>query len=163
MAHFVGIDYSSRKVAVFVIDGVESESPVSTFSFSAPKREVGLRATKSVLDAFSNWAMGGWLLDARVVIESPIMGGNGNARTAIMMAMTAGALLQSSLFYGARSVELAAPSSWKKNVCGDGSLHKQAVSDWLRETHAGLFLVCDTDDDTDAACLALYAAIEEEG
>jgi hypothetical protein len=159
---FVGVDYSSRKVSAVCIGDSAPAKPMAMLSFAAPKRVTGMMAMQTTINAYKDWAMEGWLLESSVVIETPIIGGNRNLQTGLMMAMTAGGLMQVSFHYGASSVEFAAPSSWKKGVCGDGALHKEQVARWLQQTHKGLFEMCSNDDDTDAACLALYAAMEED-
>jgi Holliday junction resolvasome RuvABC endonuclease subunit len=160
MERFVGIDYSTRKVAMVVLTGPTADGiprlPL-VVSYNAPKKLVGLDAMMEMLKAFTEWCADALVMDAEVFIESPIMGRMLNAQTAVSMGMAAGALLQASITYGASSVELVAPSYWKKQVCGNGAMAKDDIKAWMAQHRPDMDSLCDNDDERDAMCLALLA------
>lgn len=154
MTTFVGIDYSTRKVALV---GLENGLDPVVLSYQAPKRVTGIDATKDILMVFEGWCLNTMVLDARVFIESPIMGRMLNAQTAVGMGIAAGAIMQASTMYGASSVDFVAPSFWKKKITGNGGLDKVGVSEWLAASEPGLSDYCKNDDEVDAMCMALLS------
>ena len=154
MSTYAGVDYSTRKVSLAVMaDGLD----VFVLSYHAPKKLTGIDATKDALSIFCDWCAEGFLIDAQVFIESPIMGRMLNAQTAVGMGIAAGALMQASLFYGAGEVDFIAPSFWKKRITGNGGLDKVGVGQWMQASRPDLLQYCKNDDEVDAMCLALLA------
>lgn len=91
--------------------------------------------------------------DAVLWVEAPIVGGSGNAQTALRLAMTVGALI--SCHGGPTG--LVAVSTWKKEVCGHGGSSKSDVRAWLHAQEPTLAEACAGDQDLyDAACVGLY-------
>lgn len=149
-----GIDYSSRKVAVAVIE----DSSVRLWSWAAPKRVVGREATQMMFEAVEGWAsQTSLLLDAHVVLESPITGASNNRQTAAAMAAGFGGLWFCCMFHGAEQVSVAAPSQWKKALTGNGASTKEQVQRWLALELPDVAAEVSGDDEADAVCLALMA------
>jgi Holliday junction resolvasome RuvABC endonuclease subunit len=154
MTAFVGVDYSTRKVALV---GLEDGFDPVVLSYQSPKKLTGMEATRDMLQVFESWCINTIVLDARVFIESPIMGRMLNAQTAVGMGIAAGALMQSCTHYGAATTEFVAPSFWKKRITGNGGLDKVGVSEWLAVSEPGLSDYCKNDDEVDAMCMALLS------
>lgn len=138
-----GIDYAFRRVAV--------ACPAAGWSraYSVPKSDRGREASE-----LAHWVARTVPPASRVFIESPIGGGSNNRQTLVGMAETEGAIL--GVLGGDCVIEKVAPSSWKKIVCDNGSLNKEAVARWLLEHEPALSEACSGDQDrVDATCLAL--------
>lgn len=97
-----------------------------------------------------------------VWLELPYVshGGRSNPNVTIGMAETVGAV---RCFRAGISVETVVPSTWKKEVCGDGRTDKDATSAWLLEHEPELFDACDTEDEIDAMCIGLYGKMRQTG
>jgi hypothetical protein len=93
------------------------------------------------------------------VIEQPIQGASRNIRTGISLGMVAGALAVAT--QQAKSpVVMINPSTWKKEVIGNGRADKQAITEWLKRQHPQYQQQCELlksqQDGTDATCMAIY-------
>lgn len=97
---------------------------------------------------------------ARVVLEAPITGGSGNAWTAAGLAGVWGAAVLRCIELGAESLSSVPPAAWKKAVCGRGDLGKDQVRAWLSVRHPAWSELARSQDEADAACLALYGLLE---
>lgn len=153
MTGYVGVDYSSRKVALVHLP-LDKGHPIVK-SFEAPRRVRGMDAMRMMLREFSDWCCGALVLECEVLIESPVMGVSQNIQTAVNMSIAAGALYQCSIDYGATSADFVSPASWKKYVTGKGNSDKDQVMAWLREYRPDLEAFVDNQDECDAMCLAL--------
>lgn len=166
-AQYIGVDYSSRKFAAVRLCAGES---TIVYSHEVPSKSFPGRMDAMVeIHHLMAEFIGMFVDDGRsipprpvMVIESPIMGISRDVQTALWMGMTAGGLVIAASDYDIKPY-LAAPSTWKKQVCGKGNLRKEGVSDWLREREPALWSLTHNDDERDAMCLALYAkAIDKE-
>jgi hypothetical protein len=93
-----------------------------------------------------------------VYIEEPPLAGAKNLRTFKALAETAGALMGRA----EGAVTYVPVSSWKKEVCGNGSLDKAGVARWLADNHPAYLDRCGGDQNlVDATCIALYGFAHE--
>lgn len=154
---FYGVDYGKRRVAV----SCPERGWVRAYKVpeSTPAREQHQLAV---------WVSSQVHIGHTLFVESPIGGAAGNLQTLASMAMVAGAI--ASHLADCR-VELVAPSSWKKDVCGHGGLDKAGVAAWLRENRPDLWEQVPVSprgkpdqDCIDAVCLGLYrGGLEGDG
>lgn len=163
MTRYVGVDYSTRKVALASYDVDESDPEdateiMSLWSWQAPRKVTGRAATQQMFEALEDHASATrCFLDASVVVEAPISGGNGSRSTALGMAAAFGGIWFCSLWHGALELQFAAPSHWKKLVTGFGGHDKSGVRGFLEANHPAIAAICDSDDEADAVCMALMA------
>jgi Holliday junction resolvasome RuvABC endonuclease subunit len=155
----LGVDYSTKKCAVSVL----SPSGGLVRSVQLPRRSTDmLRNLEQVWAFFEEMAVDAAAglsgQPCMVAVESPIVGGSGAASTAIGMSMACGGIVRAAQsLFGADCVGLVYPASWKKQVCGKGSLDKEQVSAWLLQHRPDLYQLCANDDEVDATCLSLWA------
>lgn len=152
---YLGIDYSSKKVAAARLD----KDGRLTWIYSFVNTSKGTNAVDNLNELLDDYAQQRLVeneLYYEVMVEAPIVGRSGAAQTAVNIAMTAGALVRFESKIGGR-VRLAAPASWKKAVCGRGNLKKAEVAEWLSSEFPHMTKMCTNDDEVDAICLAMYA------
>lgn len=158
----VGIDYSTRKFAAVALLGGRRRPRV--FSSFVDKKlrndDLALTAIGDYADSYFNTLIKhigpDKALSMRVCIEEPIVGHNGNRRLGVRMGMVAGAVYQIASQY-TDYVFTVPVSTWKKEVCGAGNLKKADVIEWLNTNEPAIGKHCHNDDETDSACIALYA------
>ena len=138
-----GVDIGVRSVYAARID-----STLQLYSFVLKR---GLdRALE--LNQIAEWIDRTISKDEQVFIEEPPLAGSRNVRTALQLAMTAGAV--ASKLPHAEFVPVA---SWKKKVIGRGNVDKTGVSQWLNLSHPDYFVSCAGDQNhIDATCIAIY-------
>lgn len=162
----VGVDYSTRKVsAVALYEGLRL-GPMLNYSIKAkekPTLETAIEDLTSELDEYLSAVREktDFTQEVRCVLEAPIIGNSTNRRVGVNMGVTCGALASTALLHHSR-INIVAPASWKKVVCGHGHLNKDGVMAWMEFTYPYLAKECRNDDDFDAMCLALYASKQEE-
>lgn len=153
----LGIDLSSRKLALFVIDA-ETGAPVRSSTIEAPKKmKHRPDVLKHIHDAFASeleerFIIGGFT----VFVEHPLVGRAG-AHATIVQAQVQGLVMMLSVQFGAAGVYEVNVQSWKKAVVGHGGADKDKVKSWLIDHHPLLAELAGDDQDlVDAACVALY-------
>lgn len=162
VSSFLGVDYGSRRVAIacLVLDEKNPDAVVA---------QVWVRRYPASDDVYTVLGAAYDLMTAAdtamrplvIAIESPIVGANKNAQTAVKLSMMAGALCAAA-GKGTSGILLVAPSTWKAEVVGRGNASKSDVVSWLRVRHPGLVDAASQDgkvdqDVVDALCLALHA------
>lgn len=77
-----------------------------------------------------------------------------STNTLVSQSLSAGALLAQ---LPGQKIGIPSPGTWKKEICGHGSLDKDGVRAWLEASHPSLAALCGEGTDLyDAACIALY-------
>lgn len=88
-------------------------------------------------------------------VESPVVAGARNLQTTIKLSLINGAVIV-ALQNSGYSVQHVAPSTWKKDVLGNGAANKQDVADWIADHWPELHASVQKDQDLiDAACIYL--------
>ena len=88
-----------------------------------------------------------------VFVEEPPLAGSRNIRTFLKLSELLGGLM-AALPCPVHPVPV---STWKKEVAGKGSLSKDDVSLFLKQSHPGYSALCAGDQNLiDATCIALY-------
>ncbi len=155
-AQYIGVDYSTRKLAVALLT---DKGDITVISKELPRRKFPDRM-QTMIEL--HYTLAEFLSDVdmqvstSVAIEAPIMGMTRDVQTALWMSMTAGVLVMASIDSGCQPL-LVAPSSWKKRVVGYGRADKARTKEWMDTDEPDLSLACANDDERDAVCLALYA------
>lgn len=155
MPSVVGIDPSSKKVALFCIS--EEGSYISHREWQADKkmspdaRPDFLYQSRVMAESYFSSLYG----DLYVFIESPLVG-RGGARSTIVQAQMQGVLLSAAKAVGALGVYEVNVQTWKKLLTGAGNANKEEVARWLRLNHIGFSEIASSQDLVDASCIALY-------
>jgi Holliday junction resolvasome RuvABC endonuclease subunit len=145
-----GVDLGMRSWHAVRIDQVSH----STYScvIKARKTEERAKVLAALSTELSIVVDGG----DRVFIEEPPLAGARNIRTFLGLAQTSGALMARLM----GPVELVPVGTWKKEVCGNGSLDKAGVAEWLGKAHPSYLEHCGSDQNLiDATCIALFGVL----
>lgn len=111
--------------------------------------------------------MGGFFDDlpvpSKIAVESPVVAGSRNLRTALDMAMTAGAVVAGARRAGAE-VHLVPPALWKKTVVGKGNATKEEVAAFVRSADSRFAAAAEGDQDlVDAFCISRWCQAQASG
>lgn len=151
----LGVDYSTRKCAV----AAHAEGRFNARSIELKPAKQGFEERFRILMDWYAENVAAFVGEgALVAIEAPIIGPSGGTQVGLQMAMVAGGLLEvSHELFRREQVHLVQSAVWKKVVLGSGSLRKPQVTPAMQQLHPDLLLSCSTQDEVDAACLALWA------
>lgn len=159
---YVGIDATSRKIAVARLDSSGGLLHLSSYEVSRRSEEKELGRMHMLLEEYervqAEWRCA-WA--DRVAIEAPIIGRSGAGQTALGIAMAIGAIAALTMRTAA-TTELVAVSSWKKVVVGKGNAKKEEVDEWLRASRPTIREECRNQDEIDAVCLALHLKARDD-
>ena len=155
--NILGIDLSSRKLALFVIDAKTGKSVMCSTVEAPKKMKPRPEVLKYLHDSFSSDLRVGFRGgDFTVFIEHPLVG-RGGAHATIVQAQVQGVVMSTAIQFGALGVYEVNVQSWKKAVVGHGGADKDTVKSWLIDHHPALAELAGDDQDlVDAACVAIY-------
>lgn len=149
----IGIDPSSRNLACVALLPDGPQFTKLTVPTKAKERaEILGTLFEQAYKVLAEW--GSRTLDRTVFIERPIVGPSKHAT--IVQAQVQGMVLGLANYL---SIEAYAvhPSTWKRDVVGNGKSSKEDVRAWLSVHHSLLFELSGGDQDlVDASCIALY-------
>lgn len=157
----LGIDLSSRKLALFVTDAEGESLSVRSLMCSTIEAPKKMKHRPDVLkyihDEFASDLRTRFHgEDFTVFIEHPLVGRAG-AHATIVQAQVQGLVMMLSVQSGAAGVYEVNVQSWKKAVVGHGGADKDTIKSWLVDHHPLLAELAGDDQDlVDAACVALY-------
>lgn len=156
---FVGIDPSSKKMAVALLDGEELHIlSVSSLDQSLMKRLWVL--STGVSEFIDNWTMdsGRDIGDVIIYIEEPVVGRN--VRSTLVQSQAQGAVLRDLYGYSVYQVN---NKTWKKDVVRNGAAGKPQIAQWLKDNHPVYYDQAAGDQDViDAIVICLFARSQYE-
>lgn len=150
MTRMMGIDLSSRKIAIVRLLGDDCE--VHTVEIEKlPNRVDELWALQEGVEGLMEQFTSSW-----VYVEAPVVG-RGGARPTVLQAQVDGIVQVAAVRFGHLGVYSVNNKTWKKDVVGNGNADKSDTKSWLAAHHPVLADLCGDDQDlVDAAGVALY-------
>ena len=151
MTRIMGIDLSSRKIAIVVLDP-EAEPRAHTITVKKqPSRADELYELETGLYGYFPMMHPCW-----VYIEAPVVG-RGGARPTVLQSQVDGVVQVATVRFGHLGTYSVNNKTWKKAVVGNGNAAKDDTRSWLAAHHPVLADLCGDDQDlVDAAGVALY-------
>lgn len=144
----MGVDLGTRKVSYALLDEgglVYAETLEMEEDASRPHQLRGLGAW---VEYKAELAGADW-----VWVESIIVGNN--RKYSIRLAEVFGAVF-SRLCSPKLGVGTVDNKQWKRDVCGNGNSTKEMITAWVEKEHPDWLLLCNDQDQIDAACIAMY-------
>ena len=150
MTRVMGIDLSSRKIAIVRLSGDDYESHTVEIE-KLPNRPDELSALQEGVEGLMDRFSSSW-----VYIEAPVVG-RGGARPTVLQAQVDGIVQSAAVRFGHLGAYSVNNKTWKKDVVGNGNAGKDDTKSWLAAYHPVLTDLCGDDQDlVDAAGVALY-------
>ena len=148
MTHVIGIDPSSKKVAICHTfeNSIVYHRTIDLPEGVYPATGAAFREVFAFLGEFQD--------DAIIYMESPVVGRN--AYSTIVQAQVGGAIMAAAENFGAQ-LFLVNVNSWKKEVIGKGNADKNEIAVWLKENWPDAYNSAAGDQDLiDASAINRY-------
>lgn len=153
----VGVDQSSKKLAVTILTPVDSGYDIEYMGAYSASKKAGPVDRLLQLSAFLDNLLRNRNIEL-LLCESPLIG-RGGAKSTILQAQVVGALYLTAKHRRVSSVDAVHPSTWKSQIVGNGKASKDDVAAWVRRERAEAHRLANGDQDMlDSYCIAEYAA-----